>query len=314
MAIRRPLYYTGGDLQEMNDTQLAEIRDRAEYMYGADPSVDLAYTSSGGTLTPIMADYYTRSGTAKTSATSYPSESSTGEPTLTIRTNYDRINLNIESLSAPTDTDNKRYPVYYDGTDIVAMTQTDFYDTFITQAIDQLVASGDQPGTYRILANSTTLANHTNVNANPVFEDWYSQKSSFTAGGIGTLNTIQQGTQLQRNAYYLMRTDQSIMTAPTYTEPYYLTSTNDIQEYTTANFDTVLQEDIRYWATQTGSKLTYSINGSGVAKGSTMVDSRYTGSGTRTTRFVNANDYRAQEFPSGSLNTVNSWVLRLVRG
>ena len=37
MAIRRPLYYTGGDLQEMNDTQLAEIRNRAEYMYGADP-------------------------------------------------------------------------------------------------------------------------------------------------------------------------------------------------------------------------------------------------------------------------------------
>lgn len=311
MAVRRPLYYTGGDLQEMNDTQLGQIRNRAEYLYGANPSVDLTVVASAGSVSTGIQDYYMRSGVALSNSSRYPSESLTSEPLLTAGTSYDKINEVVESLSAPTDTNNKRYPVYYDGTDIVAMTQTDFYDTFITQAINQLVESGDQPGTYRI-HTSTSLPNHTNVSATPVFVDLIANLGQFTSANIVT---GQRQTHNTTNAnYYLMRTNQSIMTAPTYTSPYYLTSTNDIQEFTTANFDTVLQEDIRYWATQTGSKLSYNINGSGVNKGSSMTDRGYFNStGNYKTRYVDANDYRAQEMPNGSLSTRATWTLRLAR-
>ena len=44
-----------------------------------------------------------------------------------------------------------------------------------------------------------------------------------------------------------------------------------------------------------------------------MTDRRYGGSGNYKTRYVNANDYRAQEFPNGSLTTRATWTLRLAR-
>ena len=43
-----------------------------------------------------------------------------------------------------------------------------------------------------------------------------------------------------------------------------------------------------------------------------MVDTRMNGSNYQT-RFVNANDYRAQEFPGGSATTVATYNLRIRR-
>ena len=38
---------------------------------------------------------------------------------------------------------------------------------------------------------------------------------------------------------------------------------------------------------------------------------RLNGSGNYQTRFVNANDYRAQEFPNGTLTTINTYYLTI---
>ena len=42
-----------------------------------------------------------------------------------------------------------------------------------------------------------------------------------------------------------------------------------------------------------------------------MADTRLNGSGNYQTRFVNTNDYRAQEFPNGTPVTVNTYYLRI---
>ena len=60
-----------------------------------------------------------------------------------------------------------------------------------------------------------------------------------------------------------------------------------------------------------GFTISYSINGSGNNRGSGMVDTRLDGSGNYQTRFVNANDYRAQEFPNGTAQTISTYFLKI---
>ena len=73
--------------------------------------------------------------------------------------------------------------------------------------------------------------------------------------------------------------------------------------------------EIRYHTVNTaGSRIVYSINGAGNNRGSGMVDTRLTGgSGNYQQRFVDANDYRAQEFPNGTASTINTFFLRMTR-
>ena len=42
-----------------------------------------------------------------------------------------------------------------------------------------------------------------------------------------------------------------------------------------------------------------------------MGDTRLNGTGNYQTRFVNADDYRAQEFPDGTPTTINTYYLRI---
>ena len=48
-------------------------------------------------------------------------------------------------------------------------------------------------------------------------------------------------------------------------------------------------------------------------KGTGIADTRLNGSGNYQTRFVDANDYRAQEFPDGSPTTINTYYLRVIK-
>ena len=64
-----------------------------------------------------------------------------------------------------------------------------------------------------------------------------------------------------------------------------------------------------------GYAISYSIgtSGSGNTRGSGIVDTRLNGTGNYQTRFVNANDYRAQEFPNGTPTTINTYNLRIIK-
>ena len=54
MVARTPLKLDGSNnLIEMSTTDINNIKSQVRYLYGTDPSVDLSYVSSGGSLGSI---------------------------------------------------------------------------------------------------------------------------------------------------------------------------------------------------------------------------------------------------------------------
>ena len=151
------------NIQQVTSAELTAIINQTAYLYGTNPSVNLSVsatndTSAIGTFT----DTRLAAGSYSTRVDRFPTEAETAEPTIQSNT-WQRILQSTDTVSAPTDTASKAFPCYLDSSNnIQAMTRTDFYDTFIKPAIDVLVSSGDQPGTYRI-HTSTSLTDHTNV-------------------------------------------------------------------------------------------------------------------------------------------------------
>ena len=136
MAVRQPLILTGSnDLIEMTNSQIDAVKNRARYLYAANPSVTLSKVNSGGNISPNMRDNRKTAGAASTSATSIPPSNVTADIGDTF-IDYDRIEQTIASVSATPDTNNIAFPIYYNGSNIQSMTLTDFRDTFILPAID----------------------------------------------------------------------------------------------------------------------------------------------------------------------------------
>lgn len=305
MAVRAPLYNDNGNLKEMSTALVDQIVQQTVYQYSLNPSVSLSVVSSGGNLGTIT-DTRLQAGASSSSATGYPSEASTAEPSV-VSVNYSKINSSNSSVTPTSDT-GKTWPVYYDGTSMKAMNLQDVKDTFLHPAIDLLSTGStgtDQAGTYHI-STSSSVSGSTLVSATPVFTDTGANTSAYTSGGIG--ETLDQPTTLTN--YYLQKIDG---TNTSFTSPVFVRSDNQIQIYPTATFQSLLQEWIRYTAVSSsdGYSISYNINGSGNNRGSGMVDQRLNGSGAYTTRFVNANDYRAQEFPNGTLTTINTYFLKI---
>jgi len=305
MAVRAPLYNDNGNLKEMSTALVDQIVQQTVYQYSLSPSVSLSVVSSGGSLGTIT-DTRLQAGSSSSSATGYPSEASTAEPSV-VSVNYAKIDSSNASVTPTADT-GKTWPVYYDGTSIKAMNLQDVKDTFLHPAIDLLTSGStgtDQAGTYHI-STSSSVAGSTLVSATPVFSDTGADTGAYTAGSIP--EALDQPTTLTN--YYLQRING---TDTSFTSPVFIRSDDQIQIYPTATFQSLLQEWIRYTAASSsdGYSISYNINGSGNNRGSGMVDQRLNGSGNYQTRFVNANDYRAQEFPNGTLTTINTYFLKI---
>ena len=305
MAVRQPLYYNSGNLQEMTTTQVSEIVDQIIYQYSLNPGVSLSVVSSGGNLGTLN-DTRLKAGAYSTSTTSFPSQATTAEPS-TVTVNYSKINQTVASITPTADT-GKTWPVYYNSSgQIQAMSLTDVKDTFLHPAIDLLVSGStgtQQAGTYHI-STSTSVSGSTLISSTPVFTDTRANTSAYTASGIP--ETLDQPTTLTN--YYLHRVDGS---DTSYTTPMLIDSSDNIQTYPEATFESLIQEWIRYTAASSsdGYTITYSYS-TGTNRGSGMGDTRLNGSGNYQTRFVNANDYRAQEFPNGSATTINTYYLKI---
>ena len=309
MAVVKPLYVVSGNLQEMDTTKVDELIARAVYQYSLSPSVVLSVVSSGGNLGTIS-DTRKQAGAVSTSNSSFPSEGTTQEPQ-TVTVNFDKITATT-TTSTPTADTGKTFPVYYNSSgQIQAMSVADWKDTIIHPAIDLLASgtvSATAAGTYHITTSASVTGSTEVSGANtPVFIDTRADTSAYSAGSIP--ETQDQPTTIQN--YYLQRIDG---TDATYTEPYFLDGSNNIQEFTTANFDALLLSWIK--ATAAGSTdgfaISYSVgtSGSGQTRGSGMADTILDGSGNYQTRQEN-DDYRAQEFPNGSVTTANTYNLRI---
>jgi len=312
MAVRKPLYVVSGNLREMDTTMVDEIIARTVYQYSQNPSVALSVVASGGNIGSIT-DTRLQAGSYSTSTTAFPSEATTAEPS-TVTVTYDKISSANATVSPTADT-GKTWPIYYNASgQVQAMNLQDVKDTFLHPAID-LLTSGDttssQAGTYHI-STSASVAGSTEVSgaSTPIFSDTRADTTLYTADSIP--ETLDQPTTVTN--YYLQRIDG---VSGTYTEPYFLDASNNVKEYTTAAFDSLLQEWIRYTAASStdGYAISYTLGttATGNTRGSGIADTILNGSGNYQTLFVNADDYRAQEFPDGTAITANTYYLRIIK-
>ena len=305
MAVRQPLYYNSGNLQEMTTSMVGEIVDQIVYQYSLSPSVSLSVVSSGGSL-GTLTDTRLQAGAYDTSVTAFPGEGTTAEPS-TVTVNYSKIAQTTASITPTTDT-GKTWPVYYTSSGAVqAMSLADVKDTFLHPAIDLLVSgsTGTQQGGTYFINTSTSVSGATLVSSTAVFTDTRANTSAYTASGIP--ETQDQPTTITN--YYLHSVNGS---DTSYTTPMLVDASNNLQTYPEATFESLIQEWVRYTAASStdGYALSYSYT-SGTNRGTGMGDTRLNGSGNYQTRFVNANDYRAQEFPNGSATTVNTYYLKI---
>ena len=308
MAVRSPLKNDSGNLKEMSSAEVDQVVDQIIYQYSLNPGVTLSVVGSGGNLSSIN-DTRLEAGAVASTNTSFPNEATTDEPG-TVTVAYQRISQTIASVSPTSDT-GKLWPAYYTSSGhIQAMSLQDVKDTFLHPAIDLLVAgttTTQQAGTYHI-NTSTSVAGSTLVSATPIFLDTRADTSAYTAGGIG--ETLDQPTTI--TSFYLHRVDGS---NTAYEVPFVINAQNNLQQYDTTTFQSLCQEWIRETASDSsdGYAIRYSlgVSGSGNTRGSGMGDTRLNGSGNYQTRFVNADDYRAQEFPDGTPTTINTYYLRI---
>ena len=310
MAVRSPLYYNSGVLQEMSTEMVNTIIDQIIYQYSLNPSVSLSVVSSGGSLDAIT-DTRLQAGAASTNASAFPNEATTAEPSV-VTVSYDKITETRASVTPTADT-GKTWPVYYtSGGNVQAMSLTDVKDTFLHPAIDLLVAgttTAQQAGTYHINTSSNvTGSTEVSASATAVYADTRADTSAYTAGGI--TETLDQPTTI--NSYYLHRINGS---DNTFVEPVFIDTNNNLKEYLEADFESLMQEWIRYTAVSSsdGYSISYNVgsSGSGNTRGSGMADTRLNGSGNYQTRQINTDDYRAQEFPDGTATTIATYYLRI---
>lgn len=319
MTVRTPIYYDGTDIVEMNATQINEWKQYIAYLYGTDPSVTVTVVGSGGTLSPTMADTRLQAGAQSTDVSAFPAESTTAEPS-TVTVNYDKVTgpTYNTALSATADTNNVAFPAYLDASnDVQAMSLTDYLDTFIYATLTGMVAASESAytnGTYTI-STSASVANYTEVSGSstPIFIDTRADTTLYTAAGIP--ETLDQPTTI--TSYYLQRRSdarsfpsQALLLVDTSGNLNQVDLTSD-----TSSFNAILKNDIRHYAAEdsAGNKLSYNIDGTGNSRGSAMVDTRLDGSGDYQTLQVGLDDYRAQEFPNGTAQTISTYVFKITQ-
>ncbi len=310
MAVRSPLKNDSGNLKEMSSAEVDSVVDQIIYQYSLNPGVSLSVVGSGGNLSSIN-DTRLEAGAVSSTSSSFPSEATTDEPG-TVTVAYQRISQSIASVSPTSDT-GKLWPAYYTSSGhIQAMDLQDVKDTFLHPAIDLLTSastSTQQAGTYTI-ATSTSLAGSTLVSSTPIFVDTRADTTAYSQSTIGD-HALDNPTTI--TSYYLHRINGN---DNSYTSPMFVNASNNIQEYATATWESLVQEWIRYTAASStdGYKITYSIgsSGSGNTRGTAIANTILNGSGNYQTRQV-GDDYRAQEFPDGTPTTANTYNLRIIK-
>jgi len=308
MATRNPLIYSSGDLVEMTSAQVDAVVDNIVYQYSLSPSVTLSVVGSSGSLGAIS-DTRLQAGAISNSSSSFPGSGTTQNPQ-TVTTNYDKVSQTVASVSPTTDT-GTTWPVYYtSGGEVHAMPLADIKDTFLHPAIDLLTASTtttQQGGTY-FISSSASVSGATEVSGanTPIFVDTRANTGAYAAGSIGDHS---QDNPTTITSYYLQRVNGA---TSSYENLLNIDGTNHLQQ-TGSSFDTLCQEWIRATASAStdGYTIRYNFNGSGTTRGSGMANTILDGSNYQTRQV--GDDYRAQEFPAGSVTTAATHTLKIVK-
>lgn len=173
------------------------------------------------------------------------------------------------------------------------------------------------PGTNEDGGNMTKLGR--------VFENTVANLSAYTAAGIP--ETRDQPAGVNATSRYDLWEQDNPTNIPRPLHLVYRESTGGIREYEYANMYAYFKQAAQHLAAngdplRGNIKLNWyfwknstNINFGGTdTMGQLMVDYRYNGSGNYQTRYVNTNDYRAQEFPNGTQVVADSYGLRAYVG
>ena len=304
MTVRFSLYNDGSDnTQEFTAAQNTTNQSQAIYQYSTAPSVTLAVSSSNSIGT--RADTRLQAGSGTTHVSSFQTPASTN----TVTVNYTNIGQNVATVTDPSDTNNVAYPVYYDGTNVVSMSKTDFQDTFIKPAITTMVqttATGaDQAGTYTI-STGTSLSDHTNISGTAIFLNTTANTGAYTAAGL--FETQDQPTTV--TSYYLHRRNGSDNIGSC-TVPMFADTSGNLETYTNAEWGTLLKNEIKRVAASLGGyQIRYLTDTTSTYyRGTGMADTKFNDS-TLLQQEAGTDDYRTQFVPSGSTTTINTYYLR----
>ena len=306
MAVRTPLKLNGSNLQEMSSAEITAIRTEAIRLYGSNPYVTLSVVSSGGNL-GTMYDTRLQAGAGITRVDRFATSNETGNVSIA-EVAYSRINQSVNTSLGSWSDGTYSYPLYYDSGNLREMTAGDFADTFIIPAIDTLTSGSTgtaQAGTY-FVSSSSSVSGATLISGTPVFSDTRANAGAYTSAGL--IETRDQPTTITN--FYLHRIN-SAGAAGHQLPICYRKSGTDLQQTPSATFQTALQNMINYYAAEvTGTRIRYSLNGTGTNRGSSMTDTKLDSS-SYLTRYVNTDDYRAQEVPAGSATTITNNYLRI---
>ena len=311
MAVRTPLFYnSGGNIQEMDATKINQLKDFFTLKFYSGNPVELQVNSGNGTIGSIS-DTRLQAGASSTSATAFPSEATTAEPS-TVTVTQNNIKQVLATTPTLTNDTGNLYPCYYNSSGAIqSMNLQDMKDTFVHPVIDTIASSSNttaQAGTYFISTSSTASYPTSVVSSTPVYTDTRANTSAYTSGGI--TETLDQATNITN--YYLHK---NLTTSETLTYPLKIDGSNNLQEYPNSDFDAMVENLMVYHALAStdGYTIRYSLGTStaNFSKGTGMADTRLNGSGNYQTRFVNTNDYRAQEFPNGTATAINTYYLNI---
>ena len=326
MAVRRPVYLfadpngvpVSSNFYEYTDAYMEDILTFASYVHAQDPAVKLEVNTANGIQMPNQnfQDTYYIAGASTTRVDRFSTEAETPNVSMSTDT-YNRIRIIDNQGTLPTsDTNNLEYPLYLTSQSprqLRAMTRQDFIDTFVTPAIPMWggANANEQGGTY-FLTTSASPANATIIGTVPAAVNSVANLGAYSSGGIG--ETQKQTTDIN---YWLAKVDYPA----TEFDPieaslplYFDAGSEQIKAHTLASWTALLGPFLRYYlgGGDANQEISYNINGAGTTQGAIFTDSRRTPTGTGyTTRFVNANDYRTQEFPTGTESTVAGTEKRL---
>jgi len=320
----------------IRETTLAEHNNmlgRIAYLYQQSQPITLSVVASNGNISPNMTDTRYKSGTAARNTsgawpavTSYPPESTTGEPELVVGTTYDKIS---QTVSTPTSFTNSDYqslnikPIYRetDGS-LREMSYNQILAYFIDGVADAMVSTNtvsDAAGGSYFISTSSSVSGATNLGT--VFVDTHANLSGYLASNIGTAGTYQD--VFTTTTYSLFRVDSAISSQSSgYRTPlvvdYSANRKNTpagLRHMTYAEFDSLFEPLVRYALhSVAGYTLRYNINGSGTRQGTQIANRQMIGvSGAYTKYAATQDDYRAQEFPNGTLVVQNAFNLNLER-
>lgn len=303
MAVRTPVYWDAtlnsneGGLRQMTSGQITEIATEAARQFALSPSVSLSMSS--GTDLDTMTDNYRVASPDVTNASAFQTPGATGTGTATFT-----VKQTVASLSDIT-LGSKEAPLYWTGTQLQEFSAQDFRDTFADPAIDILVAASG-PGTHFISTSGSEI----------IFTDRIYDTSTATSGNVDD-DQSQTVNFTRVNQHYYLNTYSTPSSAGFTVPAGWNSSGNYIQPLTDSDFQTLLQNAIRYQATLSSGGIRYdwetsAPSGATVNARGSAVDTELTGT-TQKNKLVNEDDYRSRNFPSGSSTTTETRTLYIIK-